>query len=188
MEIRTRNAIRRSEKKGLRLNCQNREEELNIFYDLHRETGKRQKFNIPPFKLVKSAWQILAPKKQAYIFLAEYDNIPLSGAFILSFGGECWYLWGASNRLHPEFNPSTFLQWQIIKWAKNQRYFMYDLFGCDNINETDKKVSGVTVFKRGFGGEFTELIGEYDYIPSPIFAWGWRCFSPIYQKIRRLLN
>ncbi|MFH1231836.1 MAG: peptidoglycan bridge formation glycyltransferase FemA/FemB family protein [Planctomycetota bacterium] len=187
MEKRTRNAIRKAEKKELRLNSQNREEEFNIFYNLHRQTGSRQKFNIPPFQLIKSVWQILASKKQAYIFIMEYNNVPVSGAFILSFGGKCWYLWGASNQLYPEANPSELLQWEIIKWAKSQGYLVYDLFGCDNINETDKKISGVTLFKRGFGGEFTELIGEYDYIPSPILDWGWRCFSPIYQKIRRLL-
>ncbi|MDI6787415.1 MAG: peptidoglycan bridge formation glycyltransferase FemA/FemB family protein [Planctomycetota bacterium] len=184
LEVRTRTAIRKAEKQLVNINVLNGVNEFEIFYKLLKATGKRKGFILPSFDFVKAVWKILSPKQHAHIFLAEYKNLPLSGAFILRFGKKCWYFLGASNTAHREVNPNEFLHWYIIQWAKEKGHHLYDLWGCENIRDTAKQVTGVTLFKRGFGGEFTGFIGEYDYAYSPVLYWTWRNILPLYQKFR----
>ena len=101
------------------------------------------------------------------LFLATHDGEVLSGAFILTLGKKAWYMWGASTIESRKLNPNELLHWKIIQWLKQKDYEIYDLQGAvgKDVPKNHPKF-GIYLFKRGFGGNFVELMDEYDYAPN----------------------
>ncbi|PIT93970.1 hypothetical protein COU00_01505 [Candidatus Falkowbacteria bacterium CG10_big_fil_rev_8_21_14_0_10_43_11] len=66
----------------------------------------------------------------------------------------------------------------MIKLAKKLGYAKYDFYGID-----EKKWSGVTRFKRGFGGGEINYQGCYDII----FSKCWYKFYNLARRLRKLI-
>lgn len=60
--------------------------------------------------------------------------------------------------------PNYLLQWSIICWALERGSRIYDFRGVSGDLSEDNPLYGLYRFKKGFGGEFTEFIGEYDLV------------------------
>jgi len=91
-------------------------------------------------------------------------------------GKRCWYFYGASSNEHRERMPTYLIQWEAMRWAKEQGCLTYDLWGVpDEDQETleskfmerNEGLWGVYRFKRGFGGELKRASSslEKDYHP-----------------------
>ena len=100
-------------------------------------------------------------------------------------GDKAWYLYGASSNRHRNLMPNYLIQWEMIRWAREQGCTLYDFRGVSGDLNEDNPLYGLYRFKKGFGGEFTEFIGEWDQIYSPVFYWLFNHVLPIYLKIRR---
>ena len=189
MEQRTRYAIKVANKRGVQVERGNSEGDLRLFYQLYQQSLKRKGRNFLPFNYFKGMLEVFAPLGMLQIFLAFYEGMPLSGALILTFSTKCWYMFGGSSLEHRRVNAGQLLQWEVIRWAKATGCSVYDLQGisCTPPEKGDPGW-GVYLFKRGFGGERVELIGEFDYIASPVvhkFILNW--MYPIYKKGRSFL-
>jgi len=51
--------------------------------------------------------------------------------------------------------------------------------------EKDNTVYGIHLFKKRFGGEYMEFIGQFDYVIHPILYFGYR---KVFPKIRKFLK
>ena len=187
MESRTRYAIRVSERKGVLISDTSPKEDLDTFYRLYLETFRRASIPPQPYKHFLDVWRVLVSKGLARIFLASYQGQVIAGAFNLMFGDKCWYLWGASRELHRDTNPNQALQWHIIQWAKEKSYHWYDLQGVPCQVEKGDPSGGIYLFKRGFGGQFVKLIGEWDLVLSPNLYRVLNRLQPVYLKWRSSL-
>lgn len=188
MESRTRYAIRVSEKKGVLISDTSTKEDLDTFYRLYCETFRRASISPQPYRHFLDVWKVLVSKGLARIFLASYQEQVIAGAFILMFGDKCWYLWGASSGLHRDANPNQALQWHIIRWAKERGYHWYDLQGVPCQVKKGDPLWGIYLFKRGFGGQFVKLIGEWDLVLSPDLYRLLNRLQPIYLRWRSFLS
>jgi lipid II:glycine glycyltransferase (peptidoglycan interpeptide bridge formation enzyme) len=80
-------------------------------------------------------------------------------------------MYGASRTVHRDKMPNHLLQWKAIQWAKARGCTIYDMWGApDELLESDP-LWGVYRFKQGFGGEFVEHIGAWDFAPSRFGYW-----------------
>jgi lipid II:glycine glycyltransferase (peptidoglycan interpeptide bridge formation enzyme) len=170
LEYRTKYAIKKATKDNIEVVSGNGREILVQFYQLSQDMAKRKEMLAVPFDFLEKIWNKFSPGENAKIFLALYQGQPIGGAFILRFGVKCWYKWGASIKAGPGLTPNEAIQWEVIQWAKKQGCRLYDLQGCSCEPDTQ---DGVTLFKRGFGGNFISLIGEYEYGYSPALYWFW---------------
>ena len=116
------------------------------------------------------------------------EGIIMSGIITTHFGNKSWYLYGASDNLYREFMPNYLIQWHALTEAKNDGYEIYDLFGISGRTDEADPLHGLYRFKKGFGGEFTEFIGEFDYVMSPILYFAWVTVLPIFKKYRNKLS
>ena len=73
----------------------------------------------------------------------------------------------------------------MIQWAKNNGCTLYDFRGVPGDVGEDHPLYGLIKFKRGFNGEYTQFVGEYDLIYLPFWNWFWNTAEPIYQKLTR---
>jgi peptidoglycan pentaglycine glycine transferase (the first glycine) len=150
--------------------------ELSAFYDLMKITGQRDQFGIHSLEYYQKAFELFHSRGECELLVAEYNRTPISALIVFKVGRRAWYFYGASSDLHREMMPNYLLQWEAIRWAKNQGCVEYDLWGVPdedlevleaNFTSRNDGLWGVYRFKRGFGGELKRSVGTWDKIYNP---------------------
>ncbi|MCX4249366.1 MAG: peptidoglycan bridge formation glycyltransferase FemA/FemB family protein [Bacilli bacterium] len=165
----TRYNIRLAEKKGITVKRVGLDG-LDDFFKLMEITGKRDCFGIRKkgyFKKIMDSF-----KECSEIYIAYYNDLPLASSLTINYAKKMTYLYGASSNEYRNLMPTYLLQWTMIKDAIESGCNLYDFRGV-SMDQGD--TGGLYRFKKGFGGDFIELIGEI-YIP----------FKPIKYKMFKL--
>lgn len=144
MQGRSRTAVRKAQKLGLQAARVTHEQELRQWYQMYATTAKERQFAYVTYAQVRGLWD----SPWGALFAAYQDQTLVAGAFLL-LGSYPVYLLGATHPAYRNLSPNNFLQWEVILWAKAQRYLCYDLGGASE----DPK-HGPTRFKASLGGTF----------------------------------
>lgn len=83
--------------------------------------------------------------------------------------------------------PNYLIQWEMIRWAKEQGCHVYDFRGVSGDLDESNPLYGLYRFKKGFNGELIEFVGDWDRVYSPTFYFAWTRILPLYMKISRVL-
>ncbi len=158
----TRYNIRLAIKKGVTIK-EGTKEDLKDFHKIMVETGARDGFIIRSLEYFEKMYDNLAPDHMK-LLMAYYEDKPISGVIPIMYGNKTWYLYGASSNEHRNLMPNYLLQWEMIKLAIARKSDIYDLRGVSGVVDENHPQYGLYRFKKGFGAEFTEFIGEI-YIP-----------------------
>lgn len=185
----TRYNLRLAQKKGVVLKDPVTREDLPVFYQVLLETAQRDRFLIRNYSYFETMWDCLVERGLGRIFLAEYQGKIIAGTLALFFGNKVWYLYGASSNSYRNVMPNYLLQWAMISWAKENNCTLYDFRGVPGNLEEDNPLYGLYRFKKGFGGVYTEFIGEFDLVYNPALYWLWNWAEPLYrQAVRKMIN
>lgn len=179
--------IRLAEKKGVVVETVAQEDAnaRRVLYDMYAETSTRDGFIIRPFEYYRDVWESMERAGEAKILMARVGNEPVAGLVLFRFGARVWYFYGASRSMHRELMPNHLLQWQAMKWAKEQGCAEYDMWGApDTLTET-APMYGVYKFKMGFGGEFVERIPAHDFVVNRPLYWLYAVARPRYLALLR---
>lgn len=122
-------------------------------------------------------------KKIAKSFGYRINNTPIAGIMPLTYGNKTWYLYGASSNSYRNLMPNYLLQWEAIKLAKKNDSILYDFKGC---SFKGNKPDGLYRFKKGFGTELVELIGEVNLEIKPIRFHLFKLSKRIYCYLRKI--
>ncbi len=209
MDKDTRYSIRRAAREGVEVvkTTKGRPEKYwPLFYDLYLHVS-RKGFSPRPWSQFRRLQQLMAPRGGAEVFLAFRPPNPLqrqadlpqarvsrlppgaeviAAAIILRSGKYAAYLWGGS-RLTSEnkkFFAPYLLQWEIIRFLKQEGVADYDLWGISPSDDPRHSWYGHSLFKKGFGGVRQEWIGSWDLPLSPFY----RPFSFIDWLRQRVLQ
>ena len=98
------------------------------------------------------------------LYMAFYEGKPIAGTLAIHYGDKVWYLYGASSNEHRNLMPNYLLQWNMIQWAIETGCRVYDFRGVSGDVSEDNPLYGLYKFKKGFGGDFTEFVGEMDLV------------------------
>ncbi len=175
--------IRLAGKKGVIVRTAQDKGELPAFYEILRETAQRDKFLIRGYEYFEWIWDYMVENNFARIFIAEHEGEIISATLAMITDNKVWYLYGASSNNKRNFMPNYLIQWAMIQWAKDMGCSLYDFRGVSGDLDESNPLYGLYRFKKGFGGELTEFMGEWDQIYSPFFYWFWNKFLPLYQTI-----
>lgn len=180
----TRYNIKLATKKGVTIKEGTREE-LKDFHKIMVETGARDGFIIRPLSYFEKMYDNLAPEHMK-LLMAYYEGKPISGVIPIMYGNKTWYLYGASSNEHRNLMPNYLLQWEMIKIAIKRKDDIYDLRGVSGVVDENHPQYGLYRFKKGFGAEFTEFLGEI-YIPyKPIRYALYKFSEKTFRTIRGL--
>lgn len=182
----TRYNIRLAERKGVKVRVGTRED-LKRFHEIMEETGLRDKFVVRSLAYFQKMYDALVPPGFMRLYVAEHEGLILSGAITLKFGNKCWYLYGASSNIKRNLMPNYLLQWEMIKWAKKSGCDIYDFRGISGDLDPSNPLYGLFRFKKGFNGEYTEFIGEFDLVFNPVLYKLWDVGVPMLKKVRHNL-
>ncbi len=184
MERKTRYNIRLAAKKGVTIREATRED-LTTFYRILYVTAVRDRFGIRNENYFQWMWDEMVPKGIMKVFLAEYVGQVISGTLAFHYGDKVWYLYGASDNVYRNLMPNYLLQWHMIEWAVDLGAKVYDFRGVSGDLSPDNHLYGLYRFKKGFMGELTEFVGEYDLVLSPTLYLLYEKLVPAYKKMRR---
>jgi len=193
MKPKTRYNVRLAGRRGVQVRRAATEGDLRAFYSLLAITGRRDEFGVHAFPYYEHLWRIFGPggDNSALLLLADHPDEaergagPIAGLLAFKFGREAIYMYGASAERGREHMPNYLLQWEAIKWARDQHCKIYDFWGIpdppgDEGDESEVSpinarsgLRGVYWFKKGFGGREVDYPGAYDHIYNPLLYKVW---------------
>ena len=180
----TRYNIRLAVRKGVVVKEGSRED-LKDFHKIMVETGKRDDFIIRSLEYFEKMYDEMHPKHMK-LLMAYHENTPIAGIIPIMYGNKTWYLYGASSNSYRNLMPNYLLQWEMIKEAIANKCDMYDFRGVSGVVDENHPQYGLYRFKKGFGAEFTEFIGEI-YIPfKPLVYKLYKISEKAFRTIRTL--
>lgn len=119
------------------------------------------------------------------LFENKDEELVVSAYFTVFYGNKAWYLYGANDM---EFK-NTLANYKLfdfqIKEALKRNIELFDEFGTIGDVHTNNKLIGLHEFKKKFGGEYTEFIGEFDYIQKPLINFLYKMIVPIRRTVVR---
>jgi lipid II:glycine glycyltransferase (peptidoglycan interpeptide bridge formation enzyme) len=153
---------RLASKKGVKVK-QAEKSEIEIFYTLLKETSKRDKIAIHGFNYYKALLNNAYDTLDIRLYFAVYEGETLAGIVTLFRGDDAVYLYGASSDNKRNLMPAYALQLKAIEDAKNYGCKSYDFFGIPPCNDPAHSMSGLYLFKIGFGGKIIHRLGSWDF-------------------------
>ena len=149
------------------------------------ETRKRDDFIIRSLDYFEKMYDCLAPNHMK-LLMAYHEEKPIAGIIPIMYGNKTWYLYGASSNSHRNLMPNYLLQWTAIKQAINDKKEIYDFRGVSGVVDENHPQYGLYRFKKGFGAEFTEFIGEV-YMPyKPVIYKLYKFAEKAFRTLRTL--
>ncbi len=157
----TRYEIKKAMKLGVRVEEGVSEKEMKKFYDLQIETSKRQGFVPFSFKFLNEQFKVFSHSGNAVLYSSYFEKKLLAQAFIIFYGKEAVYHYGASTTEGREYPGAYLIQWQAILEAKKRKMSRYNFWGVAPVGH---RFANLSVFKRGFGGEEAEYLHAQDLV------------------------
>lgn len=158
--------IRLAQRKGVEVRIEGKEA-VPVFSQLMLETGVRDGFVVRGADYFSAMLDNLGD--HARLYMAYYEGTPIAGTLAIAYGDKVWYLYGASSNEYRNLMPNYLLQWNMMCWALELGCRIYDFRGVSGDLSEDNPLYGLYRFKKGFGGDFTEFVGELDLVLRPFW-------------------
>ena len=176
--------IRVAQKKGVEVRLEGKEA-VPAFADLMLTTGLRDGFVTRQPEYFADMLDNLG--EHARLYMAYHEGTPIAGTLAIGYGDKVWYLYGASSNEHRNLMPNYLLQWNMIQWAIERGARVYDFRGVSGDLSEDNPLYGLYKFKKGFGGEFTEFVGEMDLVLNPMIYFAVEKGTNLLREVRTKL-
>ncbi len=113
--------------------------------------------------------------------------IPLSAGVFIYDKYYMHYVYGGTYKEYMPFMAQYKLQFDMIKYAKTKKLPLYDFGGISGNFVLGSKDYGVYEFKRGFGGNVIEYIGEFDFVVNRLFYYIYYVTFNIYRNLKKIV-
>lgn len=153
-------------------------QDIEAFHHLLSSTGFRDGFGIHTESYYQKMIDSIGDKTQ--LLLAQYNGEVIAGGLFVYLEEWGIYYYGASVSSHREVMAPYLIQWEAIKEAKKRGCKYYDFLGIAPENSKSHPWSGVTDFKRKFGGRTVNYPQAREMILRPFLYFAY-C---LYKKFR----
>lgn len=160
----TRYEVKKAIKENIEIIKSSDSSDIKKFYDLQIETSKRQKFVPFSYKFLYEQFKAFLPDDKTLLYNAYFEKKLLAQAFIIFYGREAVYHYGASTEEGRRYPGAYLIQWEAIKEARIRGMMRYNFWGVAPLDKADHRFSGLSLFKRGFGGKDVEYLHAQDLI------------------------
>ncbi len=136
----TRYNIRYAERAGVVIK---KSDDVDSFFELLRSTKKRKDFRSYPRNYFKK----MMAMPDTELFLAQYKGEIVAGLILFYFGDTAIFMHSAFDYRHRKIKAPALMRFEAMKRALERGCKRCDFRGID-----EKRMPGVTKFKKGFGG------------------------------------
>ena len=165
----------------------NKKKTLNLLNNNLKETKKNQE-NLTSDNKKKELQNQIDKLEKIINEIKEVkeDKIPLSSIITAKYGDKVWTIHGGNHSMLRSMNSNYLIYYEIIKDAVEEGYKTIDFFGTSYNPTQDDPEYGIWLFKKRLGGEYTEFIGEFDYIFKGLTYKLFNILVPIHRKISKI--
>lgn len=114
--------------------------------------------------------------------------LTLGGILFLIHGGEVLSLVGGSYKDFMEFQSAYTVHFAGLKYAIENNYDRYNFYGITGIFDENNPLFGLYSFKRDFGGNVVEFIGEFDLIVNKPYFILYKVAFKTYKVLKGIVN
>ena len=116
----------------------------------------------------------------------EYGNdITLSAHMIIEYGNKAWVLYAGNHNILSETYLNYNTYYEHIKYCKEKGIQIYDQFGTIGDLSKDNPRLGLHEFKKKFGGDYVEFLGEWDFVTNKFMYFVFTKLVPLYRSMVR---
>lgn len=110
-------------------------------------------------------------------------ELTLSAHMIIEYGKKAWVLYAGNHNVLSETYVNYNTYYNHIKYCKENNLEVYDQFGTiGDLSETNPLL-GLHEFKKKFGGNYIEFIGEWDYVTNKLMYFVFKKLVPFYRNL-----
>ncbi len=162
----------------------------NDLEEVYKKIGELPKENMS--KSVKNKLKELSRQKENLEkevekynnYLKEYgEEVTLSAHMILEYGDKAWVLYAGNHNILTETYVNYHTYYEHLKFCKDRGLKIYDQFGTIGDLSKDNPRLGLHEFKKKFGGDYVEFMGEFDYVVKPFYYFAFTKAVPLYRNM-----
>lgn len=146
--------IRKSEKQGFELEIVKDKKSLKEYHNLKIELKEIRGTKVRHKDFFESRWKLLHKQGYAQLLVAKLKGKMVGGVQVLTLNKNV--IQHAIGNLPEHPMSGTFLTWNAIKWAKENKFYTFD-FGGINPSPSSEKEKRIAFFKAKWQGK------QYDY-------------------------
>ena len=113
------------------------------------------------------------------------EEITLNAHMIIMYNDKAWVLYAGNHNILTESYANYNTYYEHIKYAYNNGIKIYDQFGTIGDLSKDNPRLGLHEFKKKFGGNYIEFLGEFDYITNHFMYFVFTKLVPLYRSLIR---
>ena len=157
--------------------------------DLQTQRDEIEKYKDNPTKKaqnrVDEAKRVIeALEKQKIELSKKPDGRTVASAYMVTrYMDKAWALYAGNDIEFSKFYPNYAVFDYQIHDSKDKGNLIFDGFGVTGKKDPTGKLNGLFDFKRKWGGEFTEFIGEFDMIINKPIYFAYKTLIPYYHKM-----
>lgn len=175
----TRYEIRRGQRFGVTVKKSENTRDLDIFFYLYRQTSLRHGF--VQHTGIKEEVETFLKQKKAILLFGIHNSEVIACAIILFYGNQAIFHHGASKI--SKVPASYCVQWEAIREARRRGMKLYNFWGIAPDGVPNHPWSGLTLFKKGFGGHEVRYIHAQDIPLSKVYI-----FTRAVEQTRKILR
>ena len=172
-----------TEKEDINRQMQEVEEKLSINPDSKKSKDMKR-------NLEKSIEDLNKKYEEVNGLKEKYGNrVHMASSMFIIYPNEVLYLYSGSFDEFMKYNPQYLIQWEIIKYTIKNNIPKYNFYGIDgNFDKNNNEMYGIYEFKRGFGGNVEEFIGEFDLVISKFMYFIYKVAFKFYKGLKNIKN
>jgi len=116
------------------------------------------------------------------------EVITLGGVLFLIYGNEVLALVGGSYKEFMEYQSAYTVYYEMIKYTVENGYSRYNFYGITGDFSEKNPLYGLYGFKKDFGGEVVELMGEFDLVINKPLHYLYKVAFKFYHALKNLKN
>ena len=113
------------------------------------------------------------------------NNITLNAHMIIIYGDKAWVLYAGNHNILTDTYANYLTYYNHLEYCKKKGLKIYDQFGTIGDLRKDNPRMGLHEFKKKFGGDYVEFIGEFDYVQNKFMYFVFTKLVPIYRNLVR---
>lgn len=164
-----------------------KEDELKLIFEeknnLEKLDSRSKTQNNKLKELVKKCDKLSTDIEKYNDIKKEYGSeIVLNGHFIIEYANTAWVLYAGNHNVLTDTYANYKTYYEHIKYYHSQ-VKIYDQFGTIGDLSKNNPLLGLHEFKKKFGGDYVEFIGEFDFILKPFYYFCFTKLVPFYRTI-----
>ncbi len=165
----TRYSIKKAISLGITTSVSQNPQDLTNFYN--HQLYLAGKHGFVPFSLqfLQTQFATFLNYDQVCLIHSFYQGQLLASAFVIFYNHEAAYHYGISTTTNAQLPGSYATQWAAIAEAKKRGCTRYNMWGVAPEGESHHRFAGVSLFKRGFGGQEVVYLPAHDLMIKPSY-------------------